>query len=153
MHLPIAYKLQTLCFSSPQAKPTVFAFSTSLLLLHQESHRRAGEVDCGRPGWAALGGCRVRGRGRESFRSHALLTPTAPRRQDAPVRRASAHLLRAAETLALSVPGNSFLLLGPSSSLLSGLSYCQFIFIKITILARHWEIRETTNLVLMKRRH
>ena len=115
----------------------------------EELERRTAGVQ-GEQRWEDAGS--AAGVGRASG-APALLIPTAPRRQDAPVRRASAHLLRVAETLALSVPGNSSLLLGPSSSLLSGLSYCQFIFIKIAILARHWEIRETTNLVLMKRRH
>lgn len=95
---------------------------------------------------------RVRGGVGRASGPLALLIPAAPRRQDAPMRQARAHLLRAVETLSLSVPINSFLLPGRSSPLLSGLSYCQFVFIKITILARHWEIRETTNLVLMKRR-
>lgn len=97
-------------------------------------------------------GSRVRGGVERASGPLALLIPAAPRRQDAPVRQASAHLLRAVETLSLSVPSNSFLLPGRSSPCLSGLSYCQFVFIKITILARHWEIRETMNLVLMKRR-
>lgn len=96
-------------------------------------------------------GSRVRGGVERASGPLALLIPAAPRRQDAPVRQASAHLLRAVETLSLSVPSNSFLLPGRSSPRLSGLSYCQFVFIKITILARHWEIRETMNLVLMKR--
>lgn len=56
------------------------------------------------------------------------------------------------DTVSICSP-NGFLLPRRSSPILSGLGYCQFVFIKITISARHWEISETTNLVLMKRRH
>lgn len=90
----------------------------------------------------------------KAFRSlSALLIQAVLGRQEAPPKLASTHLLQDVQTLSPSVPLNSFLLLRQRAPMLSGLSYCQFVFIKITILARHWEISETTNLVLMKRRH
>ena len=67
MYLLIVYKLQTLFFSTYQVKVTVFARYTSLLLLHKEGCRRAGEVDCGHPGSEGLGGWRVPGGDREGL--------------------------------------------------------------------------------------
>lgn len=67
VYLLIVYKLQTLFFSTWQAKLTVFARYTSLLLLHKEGYRRAGEVNCRHPGSEGLGGWRVPAGDREGL--------------------------------------------------------------------------------------
>lgn len=67
----------------------------------------------------------------------------SPRETGSTSKLASTHLLQDVWTLSPSVPLNSFPLPRQRAPILSGLSYCQFVFIKFTILARHWEISET----------
>lgn len=80
--------------------------------------------------------------------------PSGPHKQTSGDRwEASTHLFDAVQTPSPSVTLHSFLLQNQCSPFLSGLSVCQVVFINITNLARHWEGRETANMVLMKRRH
>lgn len=143
------YKLQHLVFLTIPCNSLLYLLSGPHFCIHKCP--RIGDIYCGHRGLLeVLGWRRVAGRAGGGF-------PSSSPDSNSPWETGSASETSTPSRSCLDTVSicslNSFLLPSHSSPILSGLSYCQFVFIKITISARHWEISETTNLVLMKRRH